>query len=56
MVVTNKSQALYWFNLYKGRLEFIPLLNPEYTGFAEDEFIFSHAIAKFQHLVIFEDV
>ena len=54
MFVVNKSQALYWFNFYNGNLKFVPLTTKIFTGKIEKEYIFSHAIAKFQNLVIFE--
>lgn len=53
MVATNESEALYWFNLYNGNIRFITLTL--FIGLPEENYMFSYAIAKFQHLVIFEE-
>lgn len=50
-----KRQALYWFNVYSGNLKFEPLTTKFFTSTTEEEYIFSYAISKFQHLVIFEE-
>lgn len=55
MFAINERQALYWFNVYSGNLRFEPLTTKFFTSTTEKEYIFSHAIAKFQHLVIFEE-
>ena len=55
MFAINKNEALYWFNVYCGNLKFEPLTTKFFTGTTEKEYIFSHAITKFQNLVIFEE-
>lgn len=52
-IARNKDDAMYAFNLHQGNLKFRPLY-PLFS-FTEKEFLFSHALAKFQHLVIFEE-
>lgn len=52
VVATNKSEALYWVNLYKGNIKFVTLTL--FSGLSEDKYIFSYALAKFQNLVRFE--
>ena len=52
----NEKMAKKYFKLYPGRLKFRGksslFLSCDRT---EEEFIFSHALAKFQNLVRFED-
>ena len=55
MVAVDKGGALYWFNLYNGNLKFIPITTKFLSNTSEKEYIFSHAIAKFQNLVRFEE-
>ena len=53
-VVRNNYDAMYAFNRHQGNLKFHP---PNYFyPFTEKECIFSHAIAKFQNLVRFENL
>jgi len=53
MVATNKSEALYWFNLYNGNIRFITLTL--FSGLPEENYIFSYALSKFQDLVRFDE-
>lgn len=52
-VARNKDYAMYAFNLHQGNLKFRPIYY-FYSFFTVEEIIFSHAITKFQNLVIFE--
>ncbi len=52
-VARNKDDAMYAFNLHQGNLKFRPLYSV--YSFTEKESLFSYAISKFQHLVIFEN-
>jgi len=52
-VARNKDDAMYAFNLHQGNLKFRPLYY--FYSFTVEEIIFSHAIAKFQDLVRFDE-
>lgn len=45
MVATDKSEALYWFNFYSGKMRFTTLTL--FSGLTEEKYMFSYAIAKF---------
>ncbi len=56
IIAGNERTARNEFNLWKNykRVVFVSQDN-DITFFSEKEFLFSYAIAKFQHLVIFEE-
>ena len=54
VIVLNEHRARITFKKYKERLKFIPI-DYYFIQCSEDKCIFSHAIAKFQHLVRFEE-
>lgn len=48
----NELDAIAHYQKFKGNIKFH---STDYPHLSENEVIFSHAIAKFQHLVIFEE-
>lgn len=48
----NEMEAITYYQRYKGDVKFHPT---DYPYLFEHEVIFSRALAKFQHLVIFEE-
>ena len=56
VIITGEERdACLWFKICNGDIRFIAPLSLRYLGFTEDESIFSHAIAKFQNLVMFQE-